>query len=114
MHLTREGQDLFTGNCKTLLRSMKESLNKWRVHAPGLGNTIFSSWQLFPNLLVFKLNATLIKISAGLIKIGIDKPVLIIIWKFKRLRTDQTVLKNIKQNWRLVCYLLLKHTVRSL
>ena len=52
INLTKEVQNLNSENNKTLLKEIKEDLNKWKDVSPtfyGLEDSILLTWQYFPN-----------------------------------------------------------------
>ena len=66
VHLTEDVQDLYTENYKTLLKEVKEDLNKWRDIPCLWTGTLNIVKTAIPSKLIHRYSAISIKIPAGL------------------------------------------------
>ena len=95
INLTKCIQDLCEENHKTLMNEIKEELNKWRdIPCSWIGRHDIVKMSILPNL-SYRFNAIPIKIPASYF-VDTNKPILKFIWKGKRPRISDTVLKENK------------------
>ena len=66
INLTKEVKDLYTENCKTLLKETEEDTNKWKdIPCSWIGRINFAKMSIFP-LKIYRFNAVFIKIPRTL------------------------------------------------
>ena len=98
MNLTKYLQDLYEKNYKTLMKVIKEELNKWRDSSCSwIGRLNIVNILVLSNL-IYRFKATSIKISTSYF-VGIDKLILKFIWRGKSPRIATSILKE-KNNQR--------------
>ena len=92
INLTKYVQDLYEENYKTLMNEIKE-LKKWRDNSCSwVGRLSTVKMSVLPNL-IYRFNTTPIKIPASCF-VDIDKLILKFIWRGKRPRIANTLLKE--------------------
>ena len=94
-------QNLYSENYETLLKDIKEELNKWKdTSCSGTWRLNIIKLTILPDL-TYKFNSVSIKISVGFC-VEIDKIVLKIMWKFKGPGIAKAVLKKKNKLGRLI------------
>ena len=91
-------KDLYTENCKILLKESKEGINKWKdIFIQALENLRLLKFSYYPKPIRFNAISQILMAFVA----EIEKKILKFIWKLKEPRITQIVLKKKKiQSWR--------------
>ena len=93
INLTKYTQDSYEENYKTLLKEIKEKINKWRDNLCScIGRLNIVKISVFPKL-IYRFKALPIQIPTCYC-VDIDYPILKFLWKGKRHRIVNTILKE--------------------
>ena len=90
MNLTKYVQEIYEENDKTLMKEIKEKLNKWRdISCPRIGRLNIVKMSVLPNLIQCNPNQV-----PGSYLVDIKKLILKCIWRGRRCRRPCTILKE--------------------
>ena len=99
INLTEYVQDLYEETYKTLMKEIKDELNKWRdIPCSWINRLNIVKMSVLLNL-IYKFNEIPIKIWASYF-VDIDKRILKFMWREKKIQNSQHNIEGEKQSWR--------------
>ena len=83
INLSKETKELYTENCKTLMKEIKDDINRWRdIHYSWVGQISIVKMTLLPNV-IYRFNAIPIKLPMAIFT-ELEQKISQFIWKYER------------------------------